>query len=191
MILLKKPYTPVVFTSATKSFNVYGKSFFSVRNVYLSGFPYTNTTFYNPFSGVPRLSAAYPGFNAVKLLSSQYSSNNDNTITFTMPSAVRAGYVDIIVENEAGYGALTKYVIKELYGTTLTQQELRPWAFGIRVQEIPLPQNLIYTHSLSSALQTFNGNGIITFDSTPAIEIFTINNEFLVSIDGKSIITIQ
>lgn len=137
MILLKKPYTPVAFTSAEKSFNVYGKSFFSIQAVYLSGAPYNNQTFFNPFSGVPRLSAAYPGFNAVKLLSSQYTSNNDNTISFTMPSAVNPGYVDIIIQNEAGYGALTRYVIKDLYGTTLTQQQLRPWSEGIEVKVEP------------------------------------------------------
>jgi hypothetical protein len=118
MILLKKPYTPVVFTSASKTFNVYGRSFFRVTNVYLSGYPYENQTFYNPFSALPKLSANYPGFFGVKLSSTQYQSNNDNTVTFTMPSATRAGYVDIIVENPAGYGKLTQYVIKEPYSGT-------------------------------------------------------------------------
>jgi hypothetical protein len=50
-----------------------------------------------------------------------------------MPSATRAGYVDIIVENPAGYGKLTQYVIKELYSGTQTLQQLRPWALGIKV----------------------------------------------------------
>lgn len=131
--LLKKPYTQIAFTSAVDSFKLYGKSFYSVQAVYLSGHPYTNQTFYNPFSGVPKLSAGYPGFFGVKLLSSQYSSNNDNTITFTMPSAVRPGYVDIIVQNPAGYGTLTKYVIKDLYSGTQTQLQLRPWSSGIKV----------------------------------------------------------
>lgn len=165
MILLKKPYTPVAFTSAEKSFNVYGKSFFSIRNVYLSGYPYENTTFYNPFSGVPRLSATYPGFNAVKLLSSSYQTNNDNTVTFTMPSATRGGYVDIIIENQAGYGKLTQYVIKELYDNTLTQQQLRPWSLGIKV--------------LSSV-----DTGI------PAGQIYAINNDLLITITNDNIIQI-
>ena len=133
MNFLSKPYTPVAFTSATKSFNVYGKSFFRVTNVYLSGLPYTSQTFYNPFSAVPKLSAQYPGFLGVKLLSSSYQSNNDNTITFTMPSATRAGYVDIIVQNPAGYGKLTQYVVKYLYDNTQTQLQLRPWSSGIKV----------------------------------------------------------
>lgn len=133
MTFLTKPYTPVAFTSATKSFNVYGKSFFRVTNVYLSGLPYENQTFYNSFSAVPKLSANYPGFFGVKLLSSNYQSNNDNTITLTMPSATRAGYVDVIVENPAGYGKLTQYVVKYLYDNTQTQLELRPWSSGIKV----------------------------------------------------------
>ena len=133
MNFLSKPYTPVAFTSATKSFNVYGKSFFRVTNVYLSGLPYTSQTFYNPFSAVPKLSAQYPGFFGVKLLSSNYQSNNDNTIAFTMPSATRAGYVDIIVQNPAGYGKLTQYVVKYLYDNTQTQLQLRPWSSGIKV----------------------------------------------------------
>lgn len=133
MILLKKPYTPVAFTSAEKIFNLYGRSFFNIQAVYLSGNLYNNQTFFNPFSSIPKLSAIYPGFTAVKLLSSQWNSNNENTITFTMPSAINTGYVDIIVQNEAGYGALTRYVIKELYDNTLTQQQLRPWSPGIKV----------------------------------------------------------
>ena len=135
MILLKKPYTPYVSLSTTKTFYFYGKSFNKVVNVYLSGYPYENTTFYNPFSGSPKLSAQYTGFYAVKLLSSDYISNNKNTITFIMPSATRVGFVDVIVENPAGYGTITQYVIKELYpASDLTQIQLRPWSSGIEVQ---------------------------------------------------------
>lgn len=133
MTLLTKPYTPVVFTSATKTFNVYGKSFFNVTNIYLSGQPYTNTTFINTFSSVPKLSAQYLGFNAVRLLSTQYLSNNDNIITLTMPSAVNPGMVDIIVENQAGYGKLTQYVVKHRYSGEQTLLQLRPWADGVSV----------------------------------------------------------
>lgn len=132
-ILLKKPYTPTVFTSASKSFNVYGKSFMELQAIYLSGAPYSNQTFYNPFSAVPKLSAHYPGFYGVKLLSSEYTTNFDNTITFTMPSAVNAGYVDVIAQNPAGYGTLTQYVIKEPFSGTLSLSTARPWSLGIKV----------------------------------------------------------
>jgi hypothetical protein len=133
MILLKKPYTPVAYTSATKMFNVYGKSFFKLTNVYLSGNCYDNTTFFNPFSSTPTLSATYPGFTALKLDPSQYISNNDNIVTFTMPSATRPGLIDIVIENPAGYGLLTQYVIKELYSEEQTLKQLRPWSSGINI----------------------------------------------------------
>jgi hypothetical protein len=161
--LLKPPYTPVVFTSASKTFNVYGRSFYSVTNVYLSGYPYQNQTFYNPFSAVPKLSANYPGFFGVKLSSTQYQSNNDNTVTFTMPSATRAGYVDIIVENPAGYGKLTQYVIKELYSGTQTQLELRPWSSGVKV---------------------------LTGVELPDLRVFTITGDILVTIGDDNIVQI-
>lgn len=135
MILLKPPYTPVVLTSSTQTFNVYGKSFRRIEAVYLSGAPYNNQTFYNPFSGSPKLSAAYQGFTALKLLSSQYTTNSFNTLTITLPPPVRVGYVDIIVQNPAGYGVLTQCVIKEKYysNTVQTQQQLRPWSDGVQV----------------------------------------------------------
>jgi uncharacterized protein YwbE len=50
-----------------------------------------------------------------------------------MPSATRAGYVDIVVENPAGYGKLTQYVVKHLYSGEQSQLELRPWSSGVKV----------------------------------------------------------
>lgn len=133
MTLLKPPYNPTFFTGTSAAFNAYGKSFYDVQAVYLSGYPYTNTTLYNPFSSVPSLSAKYPAFTGIKLLSSQWTSNNDNTVTFMMPSASRAGYVDVIIQNQAGYGKLTQYVIKELYTGSQPLSVLRPWYQGVRV----------------------------------------------------------
>jgi len=133
MILLKKPYTLVAFTSATKKFNVYGKSFFNITNVYLSSSSFDNTTFFNPFSSIPNLSAQYPGFEGIELSSSEYTSNNENTISFTIPPATRPGFVDIIVQNPAGYGTLTQYVIKERYTEDLSLSALRPWSPGIKI----------------------------------------------------------
>lgn len=161
MTFLTKPYTPVAFTSATKSFNVYGKSLYQITNVYLSGIPYTNQTFYNPFSAVPKLSANYPGFFGIKLLSSEYQSNNDNTITFTMPSASEIGYVDIIVQNPAGYGKLTQYVVKNLYDNTQTQLELRPWSNGIKVLNLQFPGDYIAFWKFSDLTDSStNGNNL-------------------------------
>lgn len=161
MTFLTKPYKPVVFTGESKTFNVYGKSFFRLTNVYLSGAPYTNSTFYNPFSAVPKLSAAYPGFNAVRLLSSQYQSNNDNTITFTMPSASQPGYVDVIVENPAGYGALTRYVVKYRYLGEQSLQQLRPWSDGI----------VVYLSGDKSNVLGIDGSFLVTLSGDYLVEI--------------------
>jgi hypothetical protein len=145
LILLKKPYTPFVFVSASRDFNVYGKSFFNITGIYLSGYPYPNMTLYSPFSASPRLSASNPAFFGVKLLSSQFTTNNDNTITLTMPSAVRPGYVDVIVQNDAGYGKITQYAIYNTinpytsgtseYSNFTPYQVL--WKDGIVVSELP------------------------------------------------------
>ena len=132
-ILLKKPYKPVMFTGLSATFNVYGRSFYKLDAVYLSGAPLSNTTLYNPFSSVPRLSAHYQAFTAYRLLSSEYSTNFDNTITINVPVLTEPGYVDVIAQNPAGYGTLTRFVIKELYSGQQTQKELRPWSEGITV----------------------------------------------------------
>ena len=113
-----EPY--YAYTSASNTFAVYGKSFFNVKNVYLSGNNNFNTNYYNPFFSVPTLSSKYPGFYGTKLLSSSFISNNDDSLVFTMPSALNAGKVDIIIENDAGYGSLTKYSFKNTYNPYLS-----------------------------------------------------------------------
>jgi hypothetical protein len=163
MILLKKPYKPTLLTGLSGEFNVYGKSFYKINAVYLSGSPVSNTTLYNPFSGAPKLSAHYPQFTAYKLLTSQYTSNNDNTINIRVPAMFRSGYVDIIVENLAGYGTLTQYVIKDLYSGTQELQDLRPWASGIEV---------------------LSGTGVVV----PENQIYTIDGNFLVTIAGDNVV---
>ena len=122
-----------MFTGLSAIFNVYGKSFTRLNAVYLSGTPITNSTFYNPFSAVPRLSANYPGFSGYKLSPSEYTTNFDNTITINIPAPSATGYIDVIAQNPAGYGILTQYVIKELYNNILTQEQLRPWFSGVQV----------------------------------------------------------
>lgn len=113
-----EPYYTTV--SESKIFALYGKSFFNISNVYLSGDSNFNSTFFNPFSAVPSLSAHYPGFYGVKLLSSTFISNNDDTLTFTMPSASLPGKIDIILQNDAGYGSLTQYGYRNTFNPYLT-----------------------------------------------------------------------
>ena len=102
-----EPYWATTLIPTT--FNLYGKSLTHITGVYLSGNTNFNSTFYNPFSGTP-LSASYPGFYGSILPVSAFTTNNDNEMTFTMPDALSAGRVDVIVQNPAGYGSLTQYV---------------------------------------------------------------------------------
>ena len=94
----------------TKQFNVWGTGFERIQNVYLSGAPLSSvSTLQNPFSSAP-LSADFGPFTAVKLLTSEWSFDRDNFMTFVMPSASSAGYVDVIVEGPVNYGKLTDNV---------------------------------------------------------------------------------
>ena len=122
-----------MFTGLSATYDVYGRSFMRLNAVYLSGAPVANTTLYNPFSSVPKLSAHYPGFTAYKLSSSEYSTNFDNTITVKIPAPIAAGYIDVIGQNPAGYGTLTRFVIKEPYSGTQPLSTLRPWMYGINI----------------------------------------------------------
>lgn len=136
------PYYTTVSSSDT--FALYGKSFFDITNVYLSGDSNFNSTFYNPFSAVPRLSAAYPGFYGTKLLSSAFISNNEDVVTFTMPPASLPGKVDIILQNEAGYGSLINYGFRTTFNPYLTSMSeysaftnyKSPFLSGIEVRPI-------------------------------------------------------
>tara|TARA_R110000824_G_scaffold8429_10_gene38234 strand:- start:11196 stop:12374 length:1179 start_codon:yes stop_codon:yes gene_type:complete len=81
-------------------------------SLYVSGtqgvFP--DMTLYNPASGNSAISALYPAFSGVEI--STWTANTDSSMTFTMPQAVSAGYIDIIAFNEAGYGVLTEDAVR-------------------------------------------------------------------------------
>jgi hypothetical protein len=131
---------PEIFVGVSKSFTVWGKAFYRVDNVFLSGAPYTDAAIYcNPLSASRGLSATFPGFYGVQITDFTY--NNENMLTFTMPSASKIGYVDVILQNEVGYGALTKFTIKSKYNpykTTTPEYSAHvpyvpPWVDGINV----------------------------------------------------------
>lgn len=166
MILLKKPYQPVMYTGLSATFNVYGRSFTRLQAVYLSGVPLLNTTFHNPFSAVPKLSAQYPGFNGYKLPQSAYTTNFDNTITINIPAPAKLGYIDVIVQNPAGYGKLTQYVVKQLYSNVQDLSTLRPWSQGVKVlsgTEIVI--------GVENQILTINGDNLITISGDNIVSI--------------------
>jgi hypothetical protein len=100
-----------VSVGETKQFNLVGNAFTVLNNVYLSGHPleYLSTT-HAPFSNSPELSADYPPFTAVKLLTSDWFYNKETLCSFIMPPPHCVGRVDVILEGPVGYGKLTEYV---------------------------------------------------------------------------------
>jgi len=134
--------TPIAFTNISKNFTAYGKSFFDITNVYLSGLPFQQqSSTYNVFSNSSRLSALYPPIFALKLSPSAYNVENENIISFSMPGPTNVGFIDLIVENEAGYGSVTRYVKRSTYNPYISGTQeyeayepyIRPWSQGIQV----------------------------------------------------------
>lgn len=85
-------------------------NFLQISNVYLSAnnnlIFNQNHTFYNNFSGIKTLSAKNVPFYGIKLNNFSFS---ENFLTFEFPNIPKTiGYVDVVVENEAGYSLLTK-----------------------------------------------------------------------------------
>lgn len=98
-------------TGKTLQFNVFGRGFNKLQNVYLSGVPFEHSsTTQNPFSSVAVLSANNPSFFAVKLPSNSWITNKDNFLSFLAPSAASPGKMDVILENRGGWDTLTNNV---------------------------------------------------------------------------------
>lgn len=127
---LTTPTTPASSINVT----VYGKSFLQTRNLYISGSNegmFEQITYFRPFSSNSRMNAMYPAFSAV--LIPTYTIESDKILRFAFSETPKtSGYVDIIIENEAGYGKLTidsrTPFISSYNGATDTQN---PWVNGI------------------------------------------------------------
>lgn len=89
--------------------DVFGKSFYDIKNVYVSSSNvqmFDNFSFYNPFSAVDSMSSRYLPFNG--LVVPTFTLINENYLSFFLPETLKTeGFIDIIVENEAGYGKVT------------------------------------------------------------------------------------
>lgn len=104
-----EPYSANV--GILQQFDVWGAGLERVTNVYLSGTPLSSiSTLQDPFSANSALSANYPAFSAVKLLSSEWAFNRDNYVTFVLPPTESSGKLELIIENPGGYGKLTESV---------------------------------------------------------------------------------
>ena len=123
--------------SQTTILDVNGQSFWNIRNVYLSASDITifqgNGAFFNPFSSSNNLYPSNPGFFAIVI--PYFTVANEKNILFNVPDYIfyyinslnepYSVYLDVIVENEAGYGLLSRdsirYPVSSWSGFTFSQ----------------------------------------------------------------------
>jgi hypothetical protein len=88
-------------------------NFLKIRNVYLSASNNlmfdSHLSLYNPFSAVDKLSAQNLPFTALKINDYSYT---EKYLIFEFPHKPKTiGYVDVLVENEAGYSKLSQETV--------------------------------------------------------------------------------
>jgi len=91
---------------------VMGRSFIGINGVYLSGGPYSSiSTIQDPFSAIHQehMATKFPAFTAFKVSPFSVNINSDCILTITIPPPSATGYFDIIIQNNAGYGKLSKF----------------------------------------------------------------------------------
>lgn len=114
-----------------------GKSFLRPRKLYLSAsdeMMFDNIRCFNPFiSGTNTQKIAYPSFRGIQVLN--FTVINDKFLNFIFPQQPKTiGFVDIIMENEAGYGKLTKDTILPYISSDSYSQNIQfPWYKGIEI----------------------------------------------------------
>ena len=163
-------WTGIGNLSGTNYFDIdiYGKYFFDIKNIYLSASKIDmldNTERWDLFSDRPRLSADNPPFYGVKL--SNFNLDSDHYISFKMPQIPnKSGTIDVIAENEAGYGKLTlgsqRPPLSSWCGWTLEQP---PYVQGIvvsvyEVTEIDPVAGQIYSEDHTTIIDEY-GNDVI------------------------------
>lgn len=114
-------FNSVLSSIQTKNIAILGRSFFQISNVYLSGsdttvFENLTYSYYSPFSSIKNLSAYNAGFYGTVLDS--FTILGDSSLVFKIPHQIIYSiqsknppyycYLDVIVENEAGYGLLSR-----------------------------------------------------------------------------------
>lgn len=114
------------------TFNITGDMFNLVDGMVVSADTsvYETSSFQtvNPFANDTRLSAVYTPFQAVSV--ENWTINDNNNITFTLPQPLSAGNIDVIAWNIAGIGNLTT----DSYRISGTFQF--PYVSGIHVSQI-------------------------------------------------------
>jgi hypothetical protein len=162
-IISARPFVPMInpyiypANMDDRTFTIYGDMYDWVTNLYVSGSPGVfltapsamdmsavsgkYITYHDLFVDNIKLSAVYPGFSGIEVSNWNHKSNTE--ITFTMPSAVGSGKIDIIAMNEAGLGYLTT----DAYRTPINPYPIEmpehytyvpyqyPWLSGVSVVE--------------------------------------------------------
>lgn len=123
--------------SQVKTLDLYGKSFFNIQNIYLSASDISifqgNYSFFNPFSTTQNLYAKNPGFYGQ--IVPIFTLIDENNILFDIPDNIfyyinglgtkYSTYLDVIVENQAGYSILSRdsiqYPVSSWRGFAISQ----------------------------------------------------------------------
>lgn len=114
-------------------------NFLNILNVYLSAsdsliFDIPSTLF-DPFSGIKNLSAQNVPFSGVKLSSFSFSEQHLMFDFFQIPKL--DGFVDVIVENEAGYSKLSVETrVLDITGCEDVKSFQKPCISGIQVVQL-------------------------------------------------------
>jgi hypothetical protein len=114
-----------------------GKSFLNPRSLYLSGSNismFDQVSSYNPFiSGSDTQKNTYPSFTGI--IVPEFSVIDEKFLVFNFPQQPKTkGYVDVIMENEAGYGKLTTDSLLPYVSSFEGSQNIQvPWISGIEI----------------------------------------------------------
>jgi hypothetical protein len=162
--------------TTTKGIEIYGESFSSLTNIYLSASnpnifttPVSN---FAPFSGNP-IQQYYPAFNAVPVSAFSYDSGliyfELPQLNMNLPPNRYPITLDIIVQNEAGYGVMTKD-IKNIKNKLF--YDSKPSSFFRGTSGIKINQLTLTTSPLSEfTLYSINGEPLLTIDGDFLINI--------------------
>jgi hypothetical protein len=111
---------PSISSESTKYLTIIGRSFYNIKNVYFKSVKdnifSVPVTLYNPFSSIAKLSAHNTKFYGVKI--ENFIVIDNNKIIIDVPSIFSdKGFIDVVIENEAGFGFLTEdskvpYILK-------------------------------------------------------------------------------
>jgi hypothetical protein len=102
---------PSISSESTKYLTIIGRSFYNIKNIYFKNIKNevfnTPVTLYNPFSAVSKLSAHNTKFYGIKI--ENFVVLENNKIIIEIPQIFSGkGFIDIVIENEAGFGFLTE-----------------------------------------------------------------------------------